>query len=104
MLMFGTFGIIGNSLSIFVLLKKEKICFNYLLAALNFFDTFHLVFAILDVIRNNHAEAYPESLLAVFPYFHYPLYRFVPKPTLLKILTVLSSDSAYVALFSSLCQ
>lgn len=75
MLMFGTFGIIGNSLSIFVLLKKEKICFNYLLAALNFFDTFHLVFAILDVIRNNHADAYPESLLAVFPYFHYPLYR-----------------------------
>ena len=79
MLMFGTFGIIGNSLSIFVLLKKEKICFNYLLAALNFFDTFHLVFAILDVIRNNHAEAYPESLLAVFPYFHYPLYRLCTK-------------------------
>jgi len=75
MLFFGGFGIIGNSLSIFVLLKKEKICFNYLLAALNFFDTFHLIFAILDVVRNNHAEAYPEALLSVFPYFHYPLYR-----------------------------
>ena len=31
MLVFGILGICGNSLSIFVLLKKEKICFNYLL-------------------------------------------------------------------------
>ena len=75
MLIIGGFGIIGNSLSIFVLMKKEKICFNYLLAALNFFDTFHLVFAILDVIRNNHADVYPDILLSSFPYFHYPLYR-----------------------------
>ena len=45
MLLFGCFGLIGNSLSIFVLLKKEKICFNYLLAALNMFDTIHLFFA-----------------------------------------------------------
>ena len=75
MLIIGGFGIIGNSLSIFVLMKKEKICFNYLLASLNFFDTFHLVFAILDVIRNNHADVYPDTLLYSFPYFHYPLYR-----------------------------
>ena len=67
MLVFGILGICGNSLSIFVLLKKEKICFNYLLVcpgrigqslkvqpppqvALNCFDTFHIVFAILDVV------------------------------------------------------
>ena len=31
MFVFGILGICGNSLSIFVLLKKEKICFNYLL-------------------------------------------------------------------------
>ena len=77
MLIFGAFGIIGNSLSIIVLIKKEKICFNYLLVALNCFDTFHIVFAILDVIRNNHEEAYPDTLLSIFPYFHYPLYRWV---------------------------
>jgi len=75
MFFFGGFGMIGNALSIFVLLKKEKICFNYLLVALNVFDTFHIVFAFLDVIRNNHEDYYPEALLAVFPYFHYPLYR-----------------------------
>jgi len=76
MLLFGVLGILGNSLSIFVLLKKEKICFNYLLVALNCCDTFHIVFAILDVMRNNHQEIYPDSLLAIFPFFHYPLYRF----------------------------
>ena len=74
MLLFGAFWIIGNSLSIIVLIKKEKICFNYLLVAHNCFDTFHIVFAILDVVRNNHEEAYPDSLLTIFPYFHYPLY------------------------------
>ena len=75
MLLFGAFGIVGNSLSVIVLLKKEKICFNYLLVALNCFDTFHIVFAILDVVRNNHEEVYPDALLTIFPYFHYPLYR-----------------------------
>ena len=71
----GGLGLIGNSLSIFVLLKKEKICFNYLLVALNVFDSFHIVFAMLDVVRNNHEEYYPDWLLTIFPYFHYPLYR-----------------------------
>lgn len=75
MFVFGILGICGNSLSIFVLLKKEKICFNYLLVALNCFDSFHIVFAILDVMRNNHQELYPDYLLGIFPYFHYPLYR-----------------------------
>ena len=27
-------------------------------------------------MRNNHQEIYPDSLLAIFPFFHYPLYRF----------------------------
>ena len=39
------------------------------------FDTFHIVFALLDVVRNNHQEFYPQALLLIFPYFHYPLYR-----------------------------
>ena len=68
---------LGNILSVIVLLNKEKICFNYLLTALNIFDTLHIVFAILDVIRNNHQSFYPDTLLTIFPYFHYPLYRFV---------------------------
>ena len=54
---------------------QDKICFNFLLVALNVFDTFHIVFAILDVIRNNHEEFYPDALLSIFPFFHYPLYR-----------------------------
>ena len=54
---------------------QEKICFNFLLIALNVFDTSHIVFAILDVVRSNHEKFYPEALLAIFPYFHYPLYR-----------------------------
>ena len=35
MMMVGAFGIIGNSLSIIVLIRKKKMCFNYLLVALN---------------------------------------------------------------------
>ena len=77
MMMVGAFGIIGNSLSIIVLIRKKKLCFNYLLVALNCFDTLHIVFAILDVIRNNHEEAYPDIFLKTFPYFNYPLYRYI---------------------------
>ena len=76
MLTIGAFGIIGNSLAIIVLVRKKKMCFNYLLVALNCFDTVHIVFAILDVIRNNHEHAYPNIFLRTFPYFHYPLYRY----------------------------
>ena len=46
MLTLGSLGIIGNILSIVVLLNKERICFNYILTALNCFDTLHIVFAI----------------------------------------------------------
>ena len=35
----------------------------------------HLIFAILDGIRNSYLELYPQWLFAVFPYVHYPLYR-----------------------------
>ena len=75
MLTMGALGIIGNFLSIVVLINKERICFNYLLMALNCFDTLHIIFAILDVVRNNHEESYPVFFLLIFPYFHYPLYR-----------------------------
>ena len=75
MLTLGALGIIGNILSIVVLINKERICFNYLLMALNCFDTLHIIFAIFDVVRNNHEESYPVFLLLIFPYFHYPLYR-----------------------------
>ena len=76
MLCLGSLGIIGNLLSIVVLLNKERSCFNYILMALNCSDTLHIVFAVLDVVRNNHEESYPHFLLSTFPYFHYPLYRY----------------------------
>ena len=54
---------------------QDKICFNFLLVALNIFDTIHIFFALLDVVRNNHDDFYPDALLSIFPFFHYPLYR-----------------------------
>ena len=35
----------------------------------------HLVFALLDGVRNNFESFYPQWLLLLFPYLHYPLYR-----------------------------
>ena len=35
----------------------------------------HIVFAMLDMVRNNWPDSYPDLLLSVFPFFHYPLYR-----------------------------
>ena len=35
----------------------------------------HLIFAILDGVRNSFVEWYPQWLLVVFPYIHYPIYR-----------------------------
>ena len=78
MLGLGALGIVGNLLSIVVLLNKERVCFNYILVALNISDSLHIVFAVLDVVRNNHQESYPHFLLSTFPYFHYPLYRYSP--------------------------
>ena len=35
----------------------------------------HIVFALLENVRNNFEEFYPTFLLHIFPVFHYPLYR-----------------------------
>ena len=35
----------------------------------------HLVFALLDGVRNNFESLYPQWLLLLFPFLHYPLYR-----------------------------
>ena len=80
MLGLGSVGIIGNLLSIVVLLNKERICFNYILMALNCSDTLHIIFAILDVVKNNHGDSYPNFFTIIFPYFHYPLYRYKKPP------------------------
>ena len=37
----------------------------------------HLVFALLDGVRNNFESFYPQWLLLLFPYLHYPLYRYL---------------------------
>ena len=49
--------------------------FNQLLICLNLTDSLHIVFAILDMVRNNFEASYPTFLMRIFPYFHYPLYR-----------------------------
>ena len=50
-------------------------CFNQILICLNLTDSLHIIFAILDGIRNNFEASYPTFLMKIFPYFHYPLYR-----------------------------
>ena len=37
----------------------------------------HLIFAILDGVRNSFESFYPQWLLLLFPYLHYPLYRYL---------------------------
>ena len=41
------------------------------------FFSLHIIFSILETIRNNFEASYPELLLQVFPYFHYPLLRLI---------------------------
>ena len=53
-----------------------KNCFNQILIGLNITDSLHIVFAILDGIRNNFEDSYPTFLMRIFPYFHYPFYRY----------------------------
>ena len=54
-----------------------KNCFNQILIGLNITDSLHIVFAILDGIRNNFEGSYPTFLMRIFPYFHYPFYRYI---------------------------
>ena len=35
----------------------------------------HILFAMFDAVRNSFGNLYPPSLLLLFPYFHYPIYR-----------------------------
>ena len=51
-------------------------CFNKILIAINVCDSVHLIFAILDGVRNSFVEHYPHWLLHIFPFTHYPLYRY----------------------------
>ena len=50
-------------------------CFNQILICLNLSDSLHIIFAILDGVRNNFESSYPTVLMKIFPYFHYPFYR-----------------------------
>ena len=75
---FGGVGLLGNLVSIVVLLSKEmrKNCFNNILTALNITDSLHIVFAILEVVRVDFNLVYNSFLPhSFFPYFHYPAYR-----------------------------
>jgi len=69
-------GLLGNTFSVFVLARREmRNCFNNILIALNICDSLHLIFAIMDAVRNSFGELYPAHLLHIFPYIHYPFYR-----------------------------
>ena len=68
------------------LLQQHSDCSQYLWQVLIwwtckkshlFIDSIHLVLAILDGVRNSFVIFYPQWLLIVFPYLHYPLYRWV---------------------------
>lgn len=50
-------------------------CFNQILICLNLSDSLHIVFAILDGVRNNFEASYPKFLMKIFPYFQYPFTR-----------------------------
>jgi len=72
----GGAGILGNCAAIFVLSRPEmKNCFSNILITLNTSDSLHILFAILDGVRNNFELSYPQVLMRIFPFFHYPFYR-----------------------------
>merc|ERR1711953_1246852 len=76
MIIFGILGLGGNIFSIVVLSRKEmRNSFNLILIAINICDSFHLIFASMDAVRNSFGEFYPVHLLHIFPYVHYPFYR-----------------------------
>ena len=47
----------------------------FLLPGINVFDSFHIVFAIMESFRLTFDEYYPNFLLHSFPWFHFPIYR-----------------------------
>jgi len=79
MIIFGVVGLAGNTFSVVVLSRKEmRNSFNLILIAINICDSFHLIFASMDAVRNSFGEFYPVHLLHIFPYVHYPFYRSGP--------------------------
>ena len=66
------FGVIGNSISITLLLSKQlRNSFNKLLAILAVFDLTYLITMTLDSLGNLGLESSLQKLM--FPYFLYPL-------------------------------
>lgn len=45
------------------------------LKRLIYFHSLHIMFAILENVRTNFPEFYPDLLAEIFPLFHYPFYR-----------------------------
>ena len=62
-------------MTVFCSRREMRNCFNQILIAINICDSCHLVFAMLDAVRNSFGQLYPVQLLHVFPYLHYPAYR-----------------------------
>ena len=54
---------------------KMSILFLYFVLGLVTFDSLHIVFAILDSIRTSFRKLYPNFLMMIFPWFHFPLLR-----------------------------
>jgi len=76
MITLGMLGLCGNTFSIAILARKEmRNCFNHILIAINVCDSLHLMFAMMDAVRNSFGDFYPVHLLHIFPYIHYPFYR-----------------------------
>ncbi|XP_023327385.1 FMRFamide receptor [Eurytemora carolleeae] len=72
----GGAGFVGNLISILIFSRPDmRNCFGQILISLNFFDSLHIGFSILESLRNNFESSYPDLLLHIFPFFHYPMYR-----------------------------
>ena len=74
--MFATGQSSWNILCITLAVKKTKKLLN-IYGCLIF--SLHIIFASMDAIRNNFGEFYPVHLLYVFPYVHYPFYRWASR-------------------------
>ena len=69
--------VISIVMTVFCSRKEMRNCFNQILIAINVCDSTHLEFAILEAIRTSFGQLYPAQLLKIFPYVHYPFYRYV---------------------------
>ena len=60
-----------------------------------FYSSFHIVFAILEVLRNDFSDIYDKILphQELFPLFHYPAYRWVGHLSLLSTLDVVLANN-----------